>query len=70
MTQPLLVISLDGSGRVRRTARLRPGGLFVDLGARWIAEVPESVPPPSPGMLLAVLAPPSRRTGDRMCRHT
>ena len=57
MAEPLGVVSLDAIGRVRRTARLLPGRLFWDLGARWVIEVPIGRGLPQAGALLALRGP-------------
>jgi hypothetical protein len=52
MRAPLLVLTLDGEGRVRRGVLLRPGRVLVDRGAAWILELPASVRPPPVGTVL------------------
>lgn len=70
MREPLLVLSLDSTGRVRRVALLRPRAVFVDLGASWIIELPVGSGAPVEATILKV-----RRWGwgpDRrgVCWHT
>jgi hypothetical protein len=57
MREPLRVISLDAAGRVRRVALLRPGGVFVDGGARWILELPLERGAPALGTALQIRQP-------------
>jgi hypothetical protein len=57
MREGLRVVSLDGAGRVRRVALLRPRAVFVDCGARWILELPAARPAPPVGLRLAARRP-------------
>jgi len=70
MAEPLRVISLDAFGRVRRVARLLPGRVFFDPGARWVVELPAGRPAPPVGMALQVVTRPSPGAGGRVCWHT
>jgi len=54
MREALRVVSLDAAGRVRRVALLRPKGVFVDRGARWILELPPARTAPAVGAVLHV----------------
>ena len=55
MAVPLIVVSLDAAGTVRRVGRLGPGGSFTDGGASWIVEMPVSREPPRPGLGLRMV---------------
>ena len=55
LSSPLTVITLDGSGRVRRAGRVPPGRVLMDPGAVWIAELPPAGRPPGVGRLMQVL---------------
>jgi hypothetical protein len=54
MQVPLTIVSLDAAGVVRRTARLRPRRIFLDLHARWIVELPPDRDAPQVGVRLRV----------------
>ena len=55
MPHPLTVMSLDGSGRIRRVGTVPPGRVVSDRGAVWIAEMPPGGCPPNPGRVVHVL---------------
>jgi len=55
MPQALMVMSLDGSGRIRRIGAVPPGKVVSDHGAVWIAEMPPGRRPPDAGRVLRVL---------------
>ncbi|MDX1690294.1 MAG: hypothetical protein R3290_04640 [Acidimicrobiia bacterium] len=52
LTRPLLVVSLGESLVVRSSAVVDPGCVVVDLGARWVLELPPTRSPPAAGMRL------------------
>jgi hypothetical protein len=70
MRERLLVVSLDAAGVVRRTELLRPQGVFVDRGAKWIVEMPAAVPAPAVGAVLRVRRLSGSRGEGGVCWHT
>jgi hypothetical protein len=70
MREGLRVVSLDAAGRVRRVALLRPRGVFVDRGARWILELPLESGAPAEGTALKVRQWPWGPGKRRVCWHT
>jgi hypothetical protein len=57
MTEPLTVIGIDPSGRVVGIRPLRPGGVVVMLGARWLLEQPVASSVPGHGEVLSMVNP-------------
>lgn len=55
MSQSLMVLSLDGSGRILRRGTVPPGRVVSDRGAVWMAEMPPGRCPPKPGRVVHVL---------------
>jgi hypothetical protein len=54
MAGPLLVVSISRDGVVRRTARLAPNRVFLDVGAAWVLECGPVDGGPAPGERLTL----------------
>lgn len=55
LRRSLWAVGVGGNGLVRSVTRLRPFGLRVDPGARWLLELPWEDRPPPPGSRVAFL---------------
>ena len=58
MVDPLLVLALDGRGRVLTVRRLAPGTVWRHRGAAWMLELPVATRMPEVGAAIRLLVSP------------